>query len=208
MFGRSAVGEPRLASLVLGCVVCPHQDHIGGRTAVLQNFHVSRLWLGRETTAPAFLRLKQTATALHVPIEQQRRGQSFVWDGVQVDFLWPEGVAEGVEPIAKNNDSVVVRLRYRERTILLPGDAEKQVESTMPAENDSAFLHADVLKVGHHGSKNSSVPEFCRRCIREFPRSLRGRRIRTDTPARNCCNGSQMWELTLYEQTTTVRCRF
>jgi competence protein ComEC len=137
-----------------------HQDHIGGLTAVLQNFRVSRLWLGLDTSAPAFLHLKQVATSLHVPIEQERRGQSFSWDGVQVDFLWPEPSAHEISATAKNNDSLVVRLRYRDRTILLPGDAEKQVEYTMLAENDSRLLHADVLKVGHHGSKNSTTPQF------------------------------------------------
>jgi len=137
-----------------------HQDHIGGLTAVLQNFHVSRLWLGRETSAPALVRLKQVANQLHVPIEREKRSQGFLWDGVQVDFLWPEDSPSDVSPIAKNNDSLVVRLHYGERTILLPGDAEKQVEYTMLAENNAAFLHADVLKVGHHGSKNSTMPEF------------------------------------------------
>jgi competence protein ComEC len=136
------------------------QDHIGGLTAVLENFHVSRLWLGRETAAPAFTRLKQVARELNVPIEQERRGQSFAWDGVKVDFLWPEASRDEVAPEAKNNDSLVVRLQYGDRTVLLPGDAEKQVEYAMLAENDRGFLHADVLKVGHHGSKNSSMPEF------------------------------------------------
>jgi competence protein ComEC len=137
-----------------------HQDHIGGLTAVLQNFRVSRLWLGLETSAPAFLHLKQVATSLHVPVEQERRGQSFSWDGLRVDFLWPEPSANEISATAKNNDSLVVRLRYGDRTILLPGDAEKQVEYTMLAENDPGFLHADVLKVGHHGSKNSTMPQF------------------------------------------------
>lgn len=67
---------------------------------------------------------------------------------------------EEVAPLAKNNDSLVVRLKYGDRTILLPGDAEKQVEYEMLAENDPAFLHADVLKVAHHGSKNSTMPEL------------------------------------------------
>jgi len=84
----------------------------------------------------------------------------FLWDGVQVDVLWPEMAPEEVAPLAKNNDSLVVRLKYHDRTILLPGDAEKQVEYEMLAENDPAFLHADVLKVGHHGSKNSTMPEL------------------------------------------------
>jgi competence protein ComEC len=97
-------------------------------TAVLQNFRVSRLLLGRETAAPAFGKLKELATARHIPIEHERRTASFLWDGVQVDVLWPEIAPEEVAPLAKNNDSMVVRLKYGDRTILLPGDGEKQVE--------------------------------------------------------------------------------
>jgi len=62
--------------------------------------------------------------------------------------------------LAKNNDSLVSRFRYGHRTMLLPGDAEKQVEREMLSENGGEALHSDVLKVGHHGSKNSTIPEF------------------------------------------------
>ncbi len=137
-----------------------HQDHIGGLTAVLQNFHVSRLLLGRETAAPAFAKLKELAASLHISVEHERRAQSFLWDGVRVNILWPEIAPEEIALQAKNNDSLVVRLQYGDRTILLPGDAEKQVEYQMLSENEPAFLRADVLKVGHHGSKNSTMPEF------------------------------------------------
>ena len=44
--------------------------------------------------------------------------------------------------------------------MLLTGDAEKQAEEEILAENPADRLHADVLKVGHHGSKNSTSPEF------------------------------------------------
>jgi competence protein ComEC len=137
-----------------------HQDHIGGLTAVLQNFQVTRLLLGRETAAPAFDRLKQLAYDLGIKVEHERSGQSFLWDGVQVEVLWPEISSQEVAPLAKNNDSLVIRFQYGDRSILLPGDAEKQVEYTMLSESEAAFLRADVLKVGHHGSKNSTMPEF------------------------------------------------
>lgn len=166
-----------------------HRDHIGGLTAVLQNFNVSQLWLGRETTALAFLRLKQVAKEQQVPILQEYRGQSFNWNGVQVDFLWPKNSDEAIAPIANNNDSLVVRLHYGERTILLPGDAEKQVKYTMLAENDAGFLHADVLKVGHHGSKNSSMPEFLAAVHPQISVISSGEEILTAIPARSFCNG-------------------
>jgi len=137
-----------------------HQDHIGGLKAVLENFQVGRLWLGRETQTPALGQLKKIAEGRHIPIEHELRGQSFLWDGVQVDFLWPQIPPEEIAPSAKNNDSLVVRLQYKERSVLLPGDAEKQAEYAMLSETEAGKLHADVLKVGHHGSKNSTMPEF------------------------------------------------
>jgi competence protein ComEC len=140
-----------------------HQDHIGGLQAVLENFPVGQLWLGQETQTPALARLKEIARRKHVLVEHELRGQSFDWDGVRVEILWPEIPPEQVAPSAENNDSLVMRLRYKERSILLPGDAEKQVEYAMLSEDEPAELQADVLKVGHHGSKNSTMPEFLER---------------------------------------------
>ena len=137
-----------------------HQDHIGGLKAVLENFQVGRLWIGRETETPALGQLKEIAERRGVRIEHELRGQSFLWDGVQVDFLWPQIPPEEIAASAKNNDSLVMRLQYKERSVLLPGDAEKQAEYAMLSETEAGKLHADVLKVGHHGSKNSTMPEF------------------------------------------------
>ena len=136
------------------------QDHIGGLAAVLENFQVGQIWLGRETQTPAPARLKEVAQRRHVLVQYELRGQTFDWDGVRLDFLWPQISPEEVAPSAKNNDSLVLRLRYKERSILLPGDAEKQAEYAMLSKSQSEELHADVLKVGHHGSKNSTMPEF------------------------------------------------
>jgi len=137
-----------------------HQDHLGGLTAVLDNFRIGRLWIGREVNSTALKKLEDLARAKKIPIEYELRGKSFSWDGVQGEFLWPEIVPEEVAPSAKNNDSLVLRLRYGSRSLLLPGDAEKQVEKEMLEENNADSLRADVLKVGHHGSKNSTTPEF------------------------------------------------
>jgi competence protein ComEC len=137
-----------------------HQDHLGGLTAVLDNFRVGRLWIGREVSSTALKRLEELARAKKIPIEYELRGKSFSWEGVDGKFLWPEIVPEEVAPSAKNNDSLVLRLQYGTRSLLLPGDAEKQVEKEILGENSAESLRADVLKVGHHGSKNSTTPEF------------------------------------------------
>lgn len=137
-----------------------HQDHVGGLSAVLENFRVGRLWIGREASSPGLARLEELARERKIPIEHELRGKSFRWDGVEGDFLWPEIVPAEVASPAKNNDSLVLRLRYGQRSMLLPGDAEKEVERQVLSENTVETMHADVLKIGHHGSKNSTIAEF------------------------------------------------
>jgi competence protein ComEC len=137
-----------------------HQDHIGGLTAILENFRVGRLWIGREVSSPALARLEELARERKIPIEHELRGKSFTWDGVSGEFLWPEIGPEEIAPSAKNNDSLVLRLHYGNRNVLLPGDAEKESERAILAENRAEALRADVLKIGHHGSKNSTTDEW------------------------------------------------
>jgi len=137
-----------------------HQDHLGGLTAILENFQVGRLWIGREVSSSALARLEELARQKKIPVEHELRGKSFSWDGVEGEFLWPPSRPEEIAPEAKNNDSLVLRLHFRNRTFLLPGDAEKESESALLSQNSGDALRADVLKVGHHGSKNSTTPEF------------------------------------------------
>jgi competence protein ComEC len=137
-----------------------HQDHIGGLTAVLQNFRVGTLMLGREESSAALATLENLARQERIPIVHETRGTTLAWDGAEARFLWPEPAPDATLAEPNNNDSLVLRLRYGNREFLLPGDAEKQAENAILSENDGATLRADVLKVGHHGSKNSTMPEF------------------------------------------------
>jgi competence protein ComEC len=137
-----------------------HQDHLGGLIAIVENFRVSELWIGREVASPSLARLERLAAEKNIRVEHEARGQTFNWDGVQGGIFWPEISSVDTAPAAKNNDSLVLRLHYGNRTILLPGDAEKEAEHEMLAGSDGVDLRADVLKVGHHGSKNSTTEDF------------------------------------------------
>ena len=137
-----------------------HQDHLGGLTAILENFKVKELWLGRKVDSRALSQLEALAKQRGTQIKHEIRGQSFTWDGVEEQFLWPEIAATEIAPSAKNNDSLVLHLKFGDRTLLFPGDAEKAVERSILSENDEAAIHADILKIGHHGSKNSTTPDF------------------------------------------------
>ena len=137
-----------------------HQDHLGGLRAILENFRVGRLWIGREVQIPALQKLEQLAKSRKIAIEHELRGSTFVWDGVEGTFFWPAIGSDAPAAQARNNDSLVLRLRYGDRTVLLPGDTERDAERDMLVQSDPGVFHADVLKVGHHGSKNSTTPAF------------------------------------------------
>ena len=137
-----------------------HQDHLGGLAAILENFHVGKLWIGREVSSTSLARLEQLARDRRIPVEHELRGQSFEWDGLHGEFLAPEARPDDAATSAKNDDSLVLRLQYGDRTVLLPGDAEKQSEHEILAENGPEAVRSDVLKIGHHGGRNSTTQSF------------------------------------------------
>lgn len=58
----------------------------------------------------------------------------------------------------RNNDSLVLKVRYRDTAALLPADAEKKIERVLV--ESAPQPRAELLKVGHNGSLTSSTPEF------------------------------------------------
>jgi competence protein ComEC len=81
----------------------------------------------------------------------------FFFGGTEIEVLAPPAdYAPGDVP--KNNDSLVMRVRYGRQAFLLCGDVERPIERHMLADGELA--RASVLKVAHHGSKTSSSEEF------------------------------------------------
>jgi len=63
-----------------------HQDHLGGLNAVLENFGIGRLWIGREINNPALARLETLARERNIAVEYETRGKRFSLDEVQGSF--------------------------------------------------------------------------------------------------------------------------
>jgi competence protein ComEC len=79
-------------------------------------------------------------------------------DGVMVRFLAPD--SSWTSSLSDPNEaSTIAVVEFGETRFLLMGDAERDEEAWLL---DHAFgeLHADVLKVGHHGSSTSSTDAF------------------------------------------------
>jgi competence protein ComEC len=130
-----------------------HQDHLGGLPAILENFQVRELWVGRDVKVAAYERLLALARKRGVRIVHLKQGDTFVRGNVSGRILWPDDVTEG--QTAKNDDSLAMLLSDGSRSMLLPGDIERPSERRILSEGQT-----DFLKVAHHGSKTSTIEEF------------------------------------------------
>jgi competence protein ComEC len=138
-----------------------HSDHIGGMAAILKDFRPKELWIGLLPPSRALDNLIAEADALGIKVVRHWEGDEFELGGAKVDVLFPpQNWPVGLEP--KNNDSTVLRVSYGGTSVLLEGDAEKAVERRIAALHHP---HADLLKVGHHGSATSTTPEILQ-CVK------------------------------------------
>jgi competence protein ComEC len=130
-----------------------HQDHSGGLPALLENFRPRELWVGANPPAD----LLRRAAELSIPVRTPDASAApAAYGGARLEVLSPPA---GFSPAKSgNNDSLALRITYGVNTFLLTGDLESPMERLLLA--DGRPLHADVLKVGHHGSKTSTSPDF------------------------------------------------
>jgi len=134
-----------------------HEDHLGGLAAVLRNFRVGQLWVGRDVESSEYRGLLVEARERAVPVVHRIKGDAFDWGGVRGRVLWPADNDTVDSP--SNDDSLVLRLEDGGQALLLTGDIERPVENALTRDDDAA-LSAQFLKVPHHGSKTSSTQGF------------------------------------------------
>jgi competence protein ComEC len=135
-------------------------DHINGLCDVARNFQVRSALVARVPDSDAeFLRFAQTLRARGIPLTLIGRGDVLQFGKVKATVLWPLKSDDSAAP-SQNNDSVVLRFDYGDRSILFTGDIESGAERALLEAKDN--LHADVVKVAHHGSRTSSIEPFVR----------------------------------------------
>lgn len=163
-------------------VTHPHVDHIDGLIDVLKRYTVRMvIESGASYSSADYNEFHQLLKEKKVNVIYARRGQHIALSDVaRLDILAPIESISGKTLTDIHDAMVVSRLSYGSTTILFMGDAEKAIEYQMLFSRMS--LVANVLKVGHHGSKTSSVQEFLAAVSPQYAVISAGRKNRYGHP--------------------------
>ena len=131
----------------------PHSDHIGGMSAVIKAFDIGQIYMPKAvTTTKTYENLLLTIKDKNLKIKAAKAGNTIIdTDDLKLVVLAPN--QDSYESL--NNYSIVLKLTYKEKSFLFMGDAE-----TLSEKEITGDVQADVLKVGHHGSRTSTSQAF------------------------------------------------
>ena len=133
-------------------------DHIGGAVAVVDDFRPREIWEGVPVPkSRALSRLRAVARRAHVGWRRLQRGDQLSFGDVVVQ-VWHPPRPDWERQQVRNDDSLVLEVRYGDVSFVLPGDIGAAVEFQIAGEIPSAPVR--VLKVPHHGSRTSSSAMF------------------------------------------------
>lgn len=164
----------RLDALI---VTHPDEDHTGGAAAVLQTLEVGALVFGSASAERAeLLPLRELARRRGVAELAVAAGSELSAGDLRVRVLWPPPGWSG----ADNDASLVAAVGVGPVRLLVCGDLEAAGERALLELG--VDLRADVLQLGHHGSRTSSTGAFLAAVAPSVALAASGTRPRYDYP--------------------------
>lgn len=138
----------------------PHDDHVAGLVEILRRYQVKKVLItGVLHTAPDYLAFLNEIKRQGIETELADSPKDIaLGDDLVLKILYPLSDLSGQKFENLNNTSIVAKLIYKNNTFLFTGDAEAEEEDELI--KSGADLSAQVLKVGHHGSKTSTSQAF------------------------------------------------
>lgn len=144
----------------------PHIDHIGGLAAIIKELQVDKVYRS-ELEYPTAVNGNFLQAIKDKGIETiiLKDGMSFEFGNTKVQvfnpvggFEYPKGYPDSSTQFI-NDHSLVLKMTYKDSSLLLPGDIYVTSEADLLNRHGNE-IHADILKIPHHGNPTSSSPDF------------------------------------------------
>lgn len=149
----------------------PHADHAAGLIEILKRYESGLLILGSDfLETETYKEFLKTAELRGIPVMIGQKGDAVHFsEDLELDILSPKEdtlkvFGKGSESFGKagndvNDSSVVGKLVFKNFSIVLTGDATSKTEKKLIGDYGQN-LQAEILKIGHHGSKYSTSENF------------------------------------------------
>lgn len=137
----------------------PHSDHIGSLAKVFEEFEVVDVIMPEipEKIIPTTATYEKFLTSLSENVKNvipADCGETYSYGQMTLEILGPVNAYDDL-----NDMSVVSRVSFGETSVVLTGDAETPSEEDMLSLRNVDYS-ADILKVGHHGSRTSTSEDW------------------------------------------------
>lgn len=148
----------------LDYVIISHfdSDHVKGIIEILDDFYIDKIIIPKQfSESENYNTFNEIIKKEKLRVVIVEKGSKIkIEENLFIDILWPDS-KNIINENGINNNSIVCKLIYKKFSILFTGDIESIAEKKLVEEyKNSEKLKSTVLKVGHHGSKSSSINEF------------------------------------------------
>jgi len=146
-------------SIDLMVLTHPHADHIDGLVEMLHRYKVqSVLITGVNYSNSTYDEFLNILVSKNIEVFIAEDNFDLKFGDVFLDIIYPfdQIVSGNIKNI--NNSSIAIKVLYKDRSILLTGDLEEEIESELVEKQID--LKSDIYKAGHHGSRTASGKGF------------------------------------------------
>lgn len=131
-----------------------HEDHIGGLDTIIDNFNIGTIYLPytteKTTITKTFEDVLDSLIEKNLSITTANIGDEFLLGAANCEIMY----VDNEEPDDTNDQSICLRLVFKDESYIFMGDASQEVEKAR------SWSETTVLKVAHHGSRKSTSKEF------------------------------------------------
>lgn len=176
----------------------PHADHIAGLIEVLERYDVKNILQAKEDYNSPVVSVWEEA------VQNEGANEIEAISGKVIDLgnratltiIHPFVSVAGTSPKNPHDAVVVAILKYGAFEVMLTGDMEAKVERRLVL--DGHDLKSEILKVGHHGSKTSTTPEFLNAVSPDVAFIQVGAKNRYGHPAQEVLSRLENFEIKYY----------